>query len=143
MRCSEEMYKVIRQEIVDDLEIALVDSHCFQTLLDLVERSGWLIEGCMNEEDKQRIKEISRTITKTVVFCTSPGMSTAEMHENWRALLIQHSFLDEKMEPLFNDQALVQRFLSWAKSEDENLIQCAVYALGNLARSGTYGKEKR
>lgn len=93
----------------------MVDSHCFQTLLELVERSGSLLEVYTDEEEKQRFKEISRTITKVVVFCTSP---------------------DEKMEPLFNDQALVQRFLNWVASSDESLIQCAIYALGNLARSG-------
>jgi hypothetical protein len=40
------------------------------------------------------------------------------------------------MDELYNNQELLSRFLRMATSKSDVVHQCAVYALGNLARSG-------
>lgn len=80
-------------------------------LLDFLKNTDILIN---DKEEKERLEEIRKTISKIAIYATST---------------------DSKMDDLYNNQQLLSRFLKMAKNENEVVHQCAVYALGNLARS--------
>ncbi|KAG1116269.1 hypothetical protein G6F42_013736 [Rhizopus arrhizus] len=80
-------------------------------LLDFLENT----EIEMQEKDeKEKLEEIRKTMSKITIYATST---------------------DSKMDELYNNQRLLSRFLHMAKSESEVVHQCAVYILGNLART--------
>lgn len=68
-----------------------------------------------DKEEKDRLEEIRKTISKITIYATST---------------------DSKMNELYNNKALLERFLKMAANENEVVHQCAAYILGNLARTG-------
>lgn len=80
-------------------------------LLDILENTNVLMN---DKEEKERLEEVRKTISKIAIYATST---------------------DSKMNELYNDQSVLSRFLNMASIEDGVVHQCAVYALGNLARS--------
>lgn len=81
-------------------------------LLDFLENTDILIS---DKEEKERLEEIRKTVSKITIYATST---------------------DSKMNELYDNQPLLERFLKMAGSENEVVHQCAAYILGNLARSG-------
>jgi preprotein translocase subunit SecF len=82
------------------------------TLLDFLENTEIEIS---DKEEKEKLEEVRKTISKISIYATST---------------------DSKMDELYNNRQVLARFLSMAESKSEVVHQCAVYALGNLARSG-------
>lgn len=80
-------------------------------LLDFLENTDVLVS---EQQEKEKLEDIRKTVSKIAVHATSS---------------------DLKMNALYDDQELLSRLLSMASSENEVVHQCAVYALGNLARS--------
>lgn len=102
----------------DALQNAIVDMGYLGFLLEFLEKSDIEME---EKEDKEKLEEIRRTSSKITVYATST---------------------DSKMNELYNNHELLSRFLTMAKSESEVVHQCAVYILGNLARSGNHSNFK-
>lgn len=89
------------------------------TLLDFLENT----EIEMNDkEEKEKVEEVRKTISKISIYASST---------------------DSKMDELYNNPQVLARFLSMAKSKSEVVHQCAVYVLGNLARSGKRTKRDK
>lgn len=81
-------------------------------LLNFLENSDIEMD---DKEDKEKLEEIRKTLSKIIIYATST---------------------DSKMDELYNNQKLLSRFLTMANSKSEVVHQCGVYILGNLARSG-------
>lgn len=81
-------------------------------MLDFLENTDLLIS---DKEEKERLEEVRKTVSKIAIYATST---------------------DSKMNELYDDQEVLTRFFKMASSENEVVHQCAVYTLGNLARSG-------
>ncbi|KAI8079536.1 armadillo-type protein [Gilbertella persicaria] len=109
----ENLTDTLLQLIMDDdnLQNEIINLNSLDMLLDLLENSEIELE---DKQDKEKLEEIRKTINKIVVYATST---------------------DSKMQELYNNQHVLSRFLSMATSKSEVAHQCAVYALGNLARS--------
>lgn len=80
-------------------------------LLDFLENTEIEMQ---EKDDKEKIEEIRKTMSKITIYATST---------------------DSKMDELYNNRHILSRFLDMAKSKPEVVHQCAVYILGNLARS--------
>jgi hypothetical protein len=97
---------------LDNLQNEIIDLGKLTMLLDFLENTDILSSG---KEEKERLESIRKTVSKIAIYATST---------------------DSKMDELYNDQQVLSRFLKMASSENEVVHQFAVYALGNLARSG-------
>lgn len=73
------------------------------------------IETGLAKEEKETLGEIKKAVMRLVVYALST---------------------DSKMDELFNDQHLLSRLMKMMTNPVDVVHQCAVYALGNLARSG-------
>lgn len=83
-------------------------------MLDFLENTT--IETGLAKEEKETLDEIKKAVMRLVVYALST---------------------DSKMDELFNDQHLLSRLMKMMTNPVDVVHQCAVYALGNLARSGT------
>ncbi|GAN11293.1 ARM repeat-containing protein [Mucor ambiguus] len=109
----ENLADTLLQLIMDDdhLQNEIVDMGALDFLLDFLESTD--IE--MQEKDeKEKLEEIRKTMSKITIYATST---------------------DSKMDELYTNRHLLSRFLDMAKSKSEVVHQCAVYILGNLART--------
>lgn len=97
---------------LDNLQNEIIDLGKLNFLLDFLENTDLLIS---DKEEKERLEEVRKTVSKIAIYATST---------------------DSKMNELYDDQEVLTRFFKMASSENEVVHQCAVYALGNLARSG-------
>lgn len=80
-------------------------------LLDFLENTDIEIQ---EKDEKEKLEEIRKTMSKITIYATST---------------------DSKMDELYNNRQILSRFLDMAKNKSEVVHQCAVYILGNLARS--------
>ncbi|KAI7902649.1 armadillo-type protein [Cokeromyces recurvatus] len=91
----------------DDLQNEIIDMNGLPTLLDFLEYSK------VEKDDKERLEDIQKTASKIAIYASST---------------------DSKMNELYDTQ--LERFLNMAKNNESEVVhQCAVYILGNLARS--------
>lgn len=95
----------------DNLQNEIVDMSALDFLLDLLENTEIELQ---EKNEKEKLEEIRKTISKITIFATST---------------------DSKMDELYNNRRILSRFLEMAKSNSEVVHQCAVYILGNLART--------
>ncbi|KAG1473491.1 hypothetical protein G6F56_000924 [Rhizopus delemar] len=102
------------QIILDDdtLQNEIVDSEALDPLLDFLENTDNEVD--LDTEDKEKLQEIKKAVLRVVIYATST---------------------DSKMNELYNNKHVLSRFLEMMNSPIEVVQQCAVYALGNLARS--------
>ncbi|KAF1802814.1 armadillo-type protein [Mucor lusitanicus] len=109
----ENLADTLLQLIMDDdhLQNELVDMGALDFLLDFLENTD--IET-QEKDDKEKLEEVRKTMSKITIYATST---------------------DAKMDELYNNRHLLSRFLDMAKSKSEVVHQCAVYILGNLART--------
>ncbi|KAI8361761.1 armadillo-type protein [Blakeslea trispora] len=109
----ENLADTLLQLIMDDdnLENEIIDMGALDTLLDFLENAKLDVD---EKEDEDKLEDIRKTISKITICATST---------------------DSKMDTLYNNQQLLSKFLTMAKSESEAVHQCAVYILGNLART--------
>ncbi|GAA5800342.1 hypothetical protein HPULCUR_005769 [Helicostylum pulchrum] len=107
---------ILLQIIMDDdnLQNEIIDLGKLNFLLDFLENTDVLIS---DKEEKERLEEIRKTVSKITIYATST---------------------DSKMNELYDNQPLLERFLKMSGSENEVVHQCAAYILGNLARSDTH-----
>jgi preprotein translocase subunit SecF len=105
----EDSYSILH---IDSLQNEIIDMGALDTLLDFLENTEIEIN---DKEEKEKLEEIRKTMSKISIYATST---------------------DSKMNELYNNSQVLARFLSMAKSKSEVVHQCAVYVLGNLARSG-------
>ncbi|ORE02065.1 ARM repeat-containing protein [Rhizopus microsporus var. microsporus] len=100
--------------VMDDdiLQNEIVDLGVLDELLDFLENTT--IETGLAKEEKETLGEIKKAVMRLVVY----SLST-----------------DSKMDELFNDQHLLSRLMKMMTNPVAVVHQCAVYALGNLARS--------
>ncbi|EIE84734.1 hypothetical protein RO3G_09444 [Rhizopus delemar RA 99-880] len=102
------------QIIMDDdaLQNEIIDLGALDPLLDFLSNTS--IETDLDAEDKEKLSEIKKAVMRVVIYATST---------------------DSKMDSLYNNQHILSRFLAMMSSPIDVVQQCAVYALGNLARS--------
>lgn len=100
---------------LDTLQNEIVDSEALDPLLDFLENTDNEVD--LDTEDKEKLQEIKKAVLRVVIYATST---------------------DSKMNELYNNKHVLSRFLEMMNSPIEVVQQCAVYALGNLARSGTH-----
>ncbi|KAI9321600.1 armadillo-type protein [Dichotomocladium elegans] len=107
---------IMIQAVAEDatVQTTVVESRNFSMLLDFVEHAQLPDEDNSDEEEQKKFEEIMTTVTKCVVCAVSS---------------------DNKMNELYKDKALLNRFIGWAKSESEVMAQTGVYAIANIARS--------
>ncbi|ORE20916.1 ARM repeat-containing protein [Rhizopus microsporus] len=100
--------------IMDDdiLQNEIIDLGVLDELLDFLENTS--IETGLAKEEKETLGEIKKAVMRLVVYALST---------------------DSKMDELFNDQHLLTRLMKMMINPVDVVHQCAVYALGNLARS--------
>ncbi|KAG2233918.1 hypothetical protein INT48_004406 [Thamnidium elegans] len=85
----------------DNLQNEIIDLGKLNFLLDFLENTDILIS---NKEEKERLEEIRKTISKITIYATST---------------------DSKMNELYDNQLLLERFLNMAGSENEVVHQYA------------------
>ncbi|KAG1394320.1 hypothetical protein G6F60_010934 [Rhizopus arrhizus] len=104
------------QIIMDDdvLQNEIIDLGALDPLLDFLSNTS--IETDLDAEDKEKLSEIKKAVMRVVIYATST---------------------DSKMDSLYNNQHILSRFLAMMNSPVDVVQQCAVYTLGNLARSET------
>ncbi|KAI8340386.1 armadillo-type protein [Choanephora cucurbitarum] len=109
----ENLADTLLQLILDDdqLENEIVEMGSLDVLLDFLENANLDEE---EQEEKEKLEDIRKTMSKVIICATST---------------------DSKMESLYNNQQLLSKLLAMAKNESEPVHQCAVYILGNLART--------
>ncbi|KAI9485570.1 MAG: armadillo-type protein [Benjaminiella poitrasii] len=108
----EDLVDTLLQLIMDDdnLQNVIIDIDGLFVLLDFLEYSK--IE---DEEDKNKLEDIQKTVSKIAIYASST---------------------DSKMNELYDNQLILSRLLEMAKNKESEVVhQCAVYILGNLARS--------
>ncbi|KAK4514550.1 uncharacterized protein ATC70_002148 [Mucor velutinosus] len=95
----------------DLLQNEIVDMGALDFLLDFLQNTDVELQ---EKDEKEKLEEIHKTMSKITIYATST---------------------DAKMEELYSNRHMLSRFLDMAKSNSEVVRQCAVYILGNLARS--------
>ncbi|KAI9364191.1 armadillo-type protein [Pilaira anomala] len=112
----ENLADTLLQVIMDDdnLQNEIIELGKLNFLLEFLEKTDILIN---DKEEKDRLEEIRKTISKITIYATST---------------------DSKMNELYNNKALLERFLKMAANENEVVHQCAAYILGNLARTDAH-----
>ncbi|KAF7729761.1 hypothetical protein EC973_003839 [Apophysomyces ossiformis] len=114
MELLENVSDILLQLVIDNdsAQAAVVDSGLFGMLLDFLEEAY-----ADDEEEQKQLSEIQQTISKIAVFATSSDQKMAELYEN---------------------EELLKRFIGMMESSSDVVHQCAVYALGNLARTDAH-----
>ncbi|KAG0347811.1 hypothetical protein BG004_006905 [Podila humilis] len=102
----------------ESAQIAIQNEGSLNPLLDILQHAGTSDEGKTKEEkeeDDKKLGEIKAALVELVVSVT---------------------MADPNMVPIFNDKAIMERFLSWLDMVDrEDLQTTAALCLGNVARS--------
>lgn len=109
-----------KQNCIDALQNEIIDLGALDPLLDFLSNTS--IETDLDAEDKEKLSEIKKAVMRVVIYATST---------------------DSKMDSLYNNQHILSRFLAMMSSPIDVVQQCAVYALGNLARSGKISEGKK
>ncbi|KAI8374497.1 armadillo-type protein [Radiomyces spectabilis] len=114
----ENLADLLLQAVLDDdaVQCAVIDAGYLSFLLEFLQQAALDPEED-TEENKKQFEEIQKTISKATIYITSP---------------------DAKLEEFYNDKDLLSRFIDMAKSDSEVVHQCAVYILGNLARTDAH-----
>ncbi|ORY96860.1 armadillo-type protein [Syncephalastrum racemosum] len=116
----------------DDMQNALLNSGYFSLLLDFMENAELTPENSEDKEEKERFDEVKNSFSKIIVYAASSGKQLCIVSVPF---LETHSQIDEKLEELYKNEEVLSKFIEWSASDQDNLVQTAAYALGNLART--------
>ncbi|KAI8639876.1 armadillo-type protein [Parasitella parasitica] len=95
----------------DDLQNVIIDCGELDFLLEFLEDTEFELD---DKQDKDKLKKIRENMNKITIFAAST---------------------DSKMEELYKNDRILSKLLAMAKSKSEVVHQCAIYVLGNLART--------